>query len=51
LLKTKLAELGELALIAQLEKLPFERKLAELERFLDPAQSDRLRFSRASGGQ
>jgi len=47
----ELAELGELPLIAQLEKLPFERKLAELERFLDPVQSDRLRFSQASGGQ
>jgi hypothetical protein len=47
----ELAELGELSLLAQLEKLPFERKLAELERFLDPAQSDRLRFSQASGGQ
>jgi hypothetical protein len=46
-----LAELGELPLIAQLEKLPFERKLSELERFLVPAQSDGLRFSQASGGQ
>jgi hypothetical protein len=46
-----LAELGELPLIAQLEKLPFERKLSELERFLAPAQSDGLRFSQASGGQ
>jgi hypothetical protein len=47
----ELTELGELLLIARLEKLPFERKLAELERFLEPAQSDRLRFSQASGGQ
>ncbi|HKO47596.1 MAG TPA: zinc ribbon domain-containing protein [Polyangiaceae bacterium] len=51
LVKTELAELGELPLIAQLEKLPFERKLAELERFLDLEQNDRLRFSRASGEQ
>jgi hypothetical protein len=51
LVNSELNELGELPLIAQLEKLPFERKLAELERFLDPAQSERLRFSQASGGQ
>ena len=46
-----LAELGELPLIAKLEKLPFERKLSELERFLIPTQSDKPRFSHASGGE
>ena len=46
-----LAQLGELALIDQLEKLPFERKLSELERFLDVAQNDRQRYSQASGGE
>ena len=46
-----LAQLGELALIAQLEKLPFDRKLSELERFLAPAHDDSQPLSQASGGE
>jgi hypothetical protein len=46
-----LAQLGEFALVSELQKLPFERKLSALERFLDPAQSDEPRLYQASGGK
>lgn len=46
-----LTQLGEFSLMGRLEKLPFELKLTELERFLDAAQGDTARLSRASGGE
>ena len=49
-LNVGLAQLGELDLMTRLEKLPFEHKISELERFLDAASGDTQRLSHASGG-